>query len=90
MLNSTLDGQEIAQESLKDSGFPVPHGRLEFFEVPCFYFVIFSILAADSPLSPALSPDPLRLIGPTIGSTPVGRFKRSGTGEKDYLLTACS
>jgi len=28
-------------------------------------------------------PDPLRLIGPTIGSTPVGRFKRSGTGEND-------
>jgi len=41
------------------------------------------MLAADSPLSLAHLPDPLRLIGPTIGSSPVGRFKRSGTGEND-------
>jgi len=32
------------------------------------------------PMRQTRLPDPLRLIGPTICSTPVGRFKRSGTG----------
>ncbi len=50
-------------------------------EKRCFLTACVRHREAESPLSPALLPDPLRLIGPTIGSTPVGRFKRSGTGK---------